>query len=136
MERVAIVGTRKPDSPTHDAVVTLIQALPEGTVIVTGGANGVDMIACEMAERLGLPLIVFWPEGMESMLRNAADRWGRAPEYTGTLPIDPKQATLARNTLIAVACTRMVAFVRGSQGGTWDAVRQAKRFDRPCQIIR
>jgi hypothetical protein len=47
-----------------------------------------------------------------------------------------REQIIARNTPIAVACTRMVAFVRGSRGGTWDAVRQAERFRRPVEVVR
>ena len=54
--KVAVVGSRNlsPNIEPH---------LPEGTTaIVTGGAKGVDQAAMDLAERLGLKLIVFKPD--------------------------------------------------------------------------
>jgi hypothetical protein len=132
-ERVAIVGTREPDEETVEAVKALVRSLPEGALVVSGGAKGVDSIAEHAAFERHLDRLIFTPrdfsERMEKVHSFATGDWVQGL-------ISDRDACIGRNTLIAIACTRMVAFVRGSRGGTWDAVKQAERFKRPCEVVR
>jgi predicted Rossmann fold nucleotide-binding protein DprA/Smf involved in DNA uptake len=125
-ERVAIVGTREPDAETREAVIALVRSLSAEAIVITGGARGVDDHAALAAAARQLPVVVYGQHNVWLALG--------LPNHG----IDPtaRDALIARNTLIAVACTRMVAFVRGSRGGTWDAVRQAERFRRPVEVVR
>lgn len=132
-ERVAIVGTREPDTETVEAVRALVRGLDLGTVVISGGARGVDTIAREEVRAPRLFLVEYGQHNVWAALG--------LPSYG----IDPtaRDCLIARNTLIAVACTRMVAFVRDECfgdcercSGTWDAVRQAERFRRPVEIVR
>lgn len=48
-ERVAIVGARDVSPETLDKVRELVESLPHGTIVVSGGANGVDSEAAKHA---------------------------------------------------------------------------------------
>ena len=119
-ERVAVVGSRA--HPNLYMVREYVRSLPRDTVIVSGGAKGVDTTAEEEAISLGMEGLIFTP----------GDVLLHAPRALRALP--PRDLLIARNTLIAVACTRMVVFPDGSRGGSFDSVAQAKRFRRPCEI--
>ena len=144
-ERIAIVGARDASPETLAQVRELVESLPDGTIVVSGGAAGVDSEAAKHARNRGLVTLEF------SIVKTIMNR------HTGAhfLSVDVKygeedpephvsffgtplyrDALIFRNTLIAIECDRMVAFVEGSKGGTWDAVAQAKRFRRPCEVRR
>lgn len=122
-ERVAIVGSRA--HPDLEMVRAYVRTLPAGSAVISGGAPGVDTAATDEAERIYrngglLSRLIYRPEDVRTALRVAGG--------------SSRDLLIARNTLIAVACTRMVVFPDGSKGGAWDAVAQAKRFRRPCEI--
>ncbi len=124
-ERVAIVGARDADDRTLAAVRAYVAALPDGTVVISGGATGVDQVAARAATERGLEVAEYTCNWAAHELRGLVGHdgnWCSPPFF--------------RNTILAIACTRMVAFVRDSRGGTWDSVRQAKRFGRPCDVRR
>jgi len=93
--------------------------LPAGTVIRTGGAEGVDQLAERIADELGLPT-----ETIE-------------PEYH-RYPNNKRQAPLDRNTVIVEGGTcwdtwwrpavRLLAFPDNleGRGGTWDTIRKGQ----------
>lgn len=116
-ERVAIVGSR--EHPKLDMVRDYVRFLPEGTVIVSGGADGVDSVAVAQAKQHShLGWDVFPPSE-------------RIPTYGAH---SARDRLLYRNTLIALDCNRMVVFPDGSKGGCWDAAREAVRFRRPVEV--
>lgn len=119
IERVAIVGAR--DYPHPERVRDYVCSLPKGTLVISGGADGVDTWAAEAAREHGLEVSVYPPRSFVG----GADRC-----------LKGRERYLYRNTLLAIECDRMVAFVGGSKGGTWDAVRQAKRFKRPVREMQ
>jgi len=138
-QRVAVVGAREASPETLEKVRAYVRALPAGTIVVSGGADGVDTVAAETARSVGLATIEFAPKvgkiaGMSIARRNNGGPW----EMWKSFDYEPsmRDALIFRNTLIALECTRMVAFVQGSKGGTWDAVKQAERFRRPVEIVR
>lgn len=104
--KVAIVGSRVPPRDACHALVDVMFDLPAGTVVVSGGAPGIDRLAATLAqvraEDLGL---------IEHL-----------PDYRR---FSPKRAPLERNTTIAEECDSMLAFTDGSKGGTYDAIRKA-----------
>jgi hypothetical protein len=89
-----------------------IQALPPGTVVITGGAMGVDQAAESAARAAGLPVVVYRPD---------YEQWG-------------KTAPLRRNQRIADDCTRMVAFWNGESRGTAHATLCAQRQGKLVQV--
>lgn len=116
MERVAIVGSRR--HPNLEMVREYVRTLPRSTIVVTGGAVGVDITAELEAARCGLATQIYRPDDVLAMWP-----W-----------LSYRDALIYRNTAIVCSSHRVVAFPDGTDGGTWDATRQAERFRRPCQI--
>lgn len=110
--RVAIVGSR--NYPDLDAVRAYVRGLPADTVIVTGGAIGVDITAEAEARACGLPV----PEI-------------HLPDYA----LHGRPAPLFRNYEIARSCDRLVAFHDGKSTGTLHAIACARKFGKPVEII-
>jgi predicted Rossmann fold nucleotide-binding protein DprA/Smf involved in DNA uptake len=141
-ERVAIVGAREASLVTLEKVREYVRGLPEGTIVVSGGAMGVDTVAAESARARGLDTV-------EYIVESHSTHFATLSVFcvvNGVRPRDPfwtfypeeKWATalLFRNTLIMGDASRAVAFAQGSKGGTWDAVKQAERFKRPVEVVR
>jgi adenine/guanine phosphoribosyltransferase-like PRPP-binding protein len=106
--KVAIVGSRNL-SPNIEPY------LPgETTAIVTGGAKGVDQAAMDLADRLGLELIVFRPD---------YKRYGRG-------------APIVRNKQIVQESDLVLAFWDGQSRGTKNAISLAQKLDKPFRIVR
>lgn len=109
-ERVAIVGSRA--FADRQAVRRYVWDLPRDTVVISGGAAGVDSVAEKAARDFGLACVVHAPD---------YDKHG-------------KRAPLVRNKLIAKDCDRMVAFWDGKSTGTAHAINCAKELDKPVEV--
>lgn len=110
--RVAIVGSR--DYPDPDQVRAYVEQLPEGTVVVTGGARGVDKVAEEAARARGLPVEVL-PADWE--------RYGRS-------------AGMRRNYEVLQRADEVAAFWNGESPGTQHMIELAQSSGRPLQIFQ
>lgn len=86
---VAIVGSR--DYPHLYRVVEFIWGLPEGSRVVSGGADGVDSTAAKAAKERGLEI---------EEIPVTKDDWARFGKFAG-----PR-----RNARIVAACDELVAF--------------------------
>jgi len=111
-QRVAIVGSR--GYPDEQQVRAYVRALPEGTIVVSGGARGVDSWAEQEARARGLSVVVHYPQ------------WGTFGRSAG----------FKRNQLIVESCTRGVAFWDGKSRGTMDTVRKMKRASKPIEVFK
>lgn len=109
--RVAIVGSR--DYPDLDAVRVYVAALPAGTVVVSGGAIGVDTVAEQAARARGLEVIVHKPD------------WNRYG----------KSAGFRRNTLIVADADEVVAFQYNRSRGTQNSIDTARKMNKPVTVI-
>ena len=58
--RIAIVGSR--NYTDADGVVEYVNSLPDDTIVITGGADGVDSIAEGAARKRGLEVIIYRPD--------------------------------------------------------------------------
>lgn len=106
--KVAVVGSR--DITNLD----LAAFLPDGiTVIVSGGARGIDTLAERYAKRRGIKTLIFRPDY----------------ETHG------KSAPLIRNREIVDAADCVYAFWDGKSRGTMHAVNYAKKTGKPVEII-
>lgn len=112
MSRVAIVGSR--GFTDLDAVRAYVATLPDDTVVISGGASGVDRAAACAAENRGLKVIEYRPQ------------YRRFPGHV---------APLKRNETIARDCDRMVAFHDGTSTGTLHALGCAKRLGKPVEVF-
>ena len=109
--KVAIVGSR--DWPSREAVTRYVLALPNDTVVISGGAPGVDRIAEKTARVIGLKVEVY-----------PAD-WFKHGKRAGAL----------RNQQIVDAADRIVAFWDGISKGTKITIDMAKRAGKPLEVI-
>lgn len=109
--KVAIVGSRKYTNLRK--VQTYIATLPKDTVVISGGAVGVDRIAEAAAKRLGLQVIVYPAE------------WDKHGIMAGKI----------RNSLIVEECDRLVAFWDKKSNGTKDSIDKARKAGKPFEVI-
>jgi predicted Rossmann fold nucleotide-binding protein DprA/Smf involved in DNA uptake len=109
---VAIVGSRA--FSDLESVRRFVQTLPVGTVIVSGGARGVDRCAATAARDHGLRVVEYLAQW---------DRWGR-------------RAGFIRNQQIVQRCDRLVAFWDGSSSGTRHSIELARQLGRPVIVHR
>lgn len=114
--RVAIVGSR--DFPfgyassARGTVREVVRNLPPETVIVSGGARGVDLWAAEFAVFYGLQTELHLPDWSK----------GRGAGY-------------ARNALIVADCDRVIAIWDGKSKGTAHTVSLARRAGKPVEVV-
>ena len=108
--RIAIVGSR--DYPDLQAVRDYVSGLPKDTLIVSGGARGVDSTAETTARAEGLQVMSIRPNWSE----------GRG-------------AGLARNTHIVENADAVVAFWDGVSRGTADTIAKARAKGIPVTVI-
>lgn len=110
--KIAIVGSR--DFPSIPKVYNYVAGLPPDTVVVSGGARGVDAWAAKFARNRGLPEpLIFEADWVNRGL-------GAGKE---------------RNHQIVEACDRLVAFWDGSSRGTADTIELARKAGKPVEII-
>jgi len=110
-ERVAIVGSREGFEPGRAA--EYVTHLPKSTVIVSGGARGIDREA-ETAARVRGMQVDIYPADWE--------RYG-------------KSAGFIRNQAIVENCDRVVAFWNGESKGTHHTIDLACERGKPVLII-
>lgn len=110
--KIAIVGSRE-YSPLGK-VEAYIRLLPSDTIIVSGGAKGVDSLAVSWAKFLGMETLVFLPD------------WNKYG----------KSAGMRRNSDIVANCDRLVAFWDGISKGTKDSIDKAQLAGKEVEIIK
>jgi hypothetical protein len=109
--RVAIIGSR---SITEVPWEKLRAKIPEDcTEIVSGGAEGIDQAAREVAKELGVPITEFYPD---------YESYG-------------KSAPVKRNEQIAQYCDMMIAVWDYRSRGTKDALSRALKAEKLIQVI-
>lgn len=108
--KVAIVGSRNYSQLSR--VRAYVLDLPKGTVIVSGGAVGVDSEAARAAREAGHELVE------------------HLPDY----PSHGRRAPLMRNALIVRDCDRLVAFWDGRSTGTMHTVNLAKKAGKVVDV--
>ena len=105
--KVAIIGSRSITSVDLDALVP-----PDATEILSGGARGVDALACAWAEAHGLPCREFLPDYR---------LYGRG-------------APLKRNAAIVREADLVIAIWDGKSRGTAFTIAECERTGTPCRI--
>jgi hypothetical protein len=115
--RIAVVGSRT--YPQLKLVEWFVKDLPFGVVIVSGGADGVDAAATEYAKLRGLETREHLPDLEGCKARH---------EYT--------ERYYARNQKIVDDCDLLVAFTEKDSGGTWDAIKRARKAGKPLKIVK
>lgn len=109
--RYAVIGSRGFRNLAIAAQV--VSSLPAGSVVVSGGARGVDQCAARAARRAGLQVVEIRPD------------YARHP---------PRIAPLIRNKQIVAGADRVLAFWDCTSTGTMNAVRHALKAGRSVMI--
>lgn len=110
--KVAIVGSR--DYKPLSEVTDFVNHLPDDTIVVSGGARGVDSTAEKAAKKRGLRTIIFPAEW---------DKYG-------------KSAGFLRNRSIVTAADMVVVFWNGRSRGTMHAIKLAEEMYKPKIVQR
>jgi hypothetical protein len=110
--RIAIVGSRS--FTRLEEVRQFVREQERTTVIISGGARGVDSIAVDEAKRLHMPYEVYPADW---------NRYGRS-------------AGFRRNQTIVDAAEEVVAFWDGESRGTKHTIACAKAAGKPVRIIQ
>jgi hypothetical protein len=109
---IAIVGSRKYSNLPK--VSSYVRSLPPGTVVVSGGAQGVDRAAEFAALSVGLGTIIFLPNW---------EKYG-------------KKAGFLRNMDIVKQADKLVAFWDGESKGTLHSINLAKEKGISVEIYQ
>lgn len=109
--RIAVVGSR--EFKRLDEVRQFIREQERDTVIISGGARGVDDVAVSEARRLGMPYEVYLAD------------WGRHGRRAGAM----------RNYEMVRKCDQVVAFWDGESRGTKITIDEARAAGKPCKVI-
>lgn len=110
--KIAVVGSREfPDLPW---VERFVNDVPGDTIIISGGARGVDTTAELAAKKRGLKV------------------WVRRPDYERF----GKGATFKRNLQIVEDADLVVVFWDGKSRGTVNTMEHAKRLGKPMNVFQ
>lgn len=112
---VGIVGSRK--YTNYEKIkeeVLKIVPLEKIRRIISGGAQGVDTLAEQLAKEYNIPTIVYYPE------------WSKYGKSAG-----PK-----RNTLIVDNSDMIIAFPDNDSIGTYDTIHKGEKKGIPVHIIK
>ena len=109
--RVCISGCRT--GCDYDIVRNALQTIPLGSIVVHGGAKGVDSIADELAKDMGFEVEVW-----------EAD-WKRYGKSAGPI----------RNREMIETCDMVIAFWDGSSRGTKNAISIANKNGLDVEVI-
>jgi len=113
VSRVAIVGSRGYSELAK--VAEYILNLPADTVVISGGARGVDLHAAKIARAAGLAVKEWLPD---------------YAAYPGSI------APLKRNEQIAADCDHIAVFWDGTSTGCMHALTIAKALGKTWEVIR
>lgn len=113
--KISIVGTRNPGISYQEWENLLLSKInvSDVSLIVSGGAKGIDTYAKLFAGRHHIPLMEFLPD---------YSRYGR-------------YATLRRNTQIVQEASMVIAFPSPDSKGTRHSIREAERLRKRLIIV-
>jgi len=115
--KVGIVGSQC--RKDKKAVEKLVESLPEGTTIVSGGGKGVDKWAAEAGRERGFPIMEF----LQYKPPEDYPAWARS------------RSGYSRNQKIVEASDIIYAFVAEDRSGeTEDIVKCAEKFEVPVEL--
>lgn len=114
--RVAIIGSREKylanPAAVRQRVRDYVAELPRDTIVISGGARGVDTYAADAARAFGLVLV----------------------EYAADWAAEPRAGGMIRNRLIVDQADRVVAFWDGYSPGTSNTIKLVRKAQKPIEI--
>ena len=113
--KIAIVGTRNPGVSCQEWESILISKINASAIslIISGGAKGIDTYAKLFAGRHPIPLMEYLPE---------YSKYGR-------------KATFRRNSQIVREASIVIAFPSPDSKGTFHSIREAKRLSKRLIVV-
>lgn len=142
---VGMVGTRRPSAYGRQAAFDLSQELAkQGTVIVSGLADGLDSEGHRAAVEAGTPTVAFLGTAIDTTypaanlkLRQRIEKDGGAvcSEYPPGYQGKQKGTFLARNRLIAGLSEVLCVAEARIRSGTLNTVSHAERLGRPVLAV-
>jgi uncharacterized phage-like protein YoqJ len=116
--KVGIVGSHR--RKDRDAVRDLVEGLPKGSIVVSGGRKGVDTWAIELAREFGFKTVEFYPYV--------------PPEDCAVWTLKNSQKT--QNQKIINSSDVIYAFVAEDREGTTESlVKLAEKSGVPVEIV-
>ena len=112
--KIGIVGSRIMPQEHKHLIEEFVGSLREGTVVVSGGARGVDSWAADAARERGLEVIEHRPD-----IEDTAPK----AEFI--------KAAFGRNMIIAKDSDIIFAFICKDGGGTEDTLDKMRRLKKP-----
>lgn len=125
--KIAIVGSR--GFKSIEKVIDLVNTLPHGSVIVSGGAPGVDVTAERAGRARGLAvnsIEAAWNDLSHPEALIKINKFGQ--QYDS-------RAGLRRNEDIIKEADEVFAFWDGKSSGTRNSINHAKRLNKKITII-
>lgn len=119
-KRIAVVGSRK--YPNLDYVVSYVQSLPSDTIIISGGAQGVDLCAEQTARERDMKVV-----------RIPVDTY-KLPQKYDERKIEYGRRARVRNQYIIEMAGSVTAFWDEKSTGTKDSIEKARAIGRPVSI--
>jgi hypothetical protein len=115
-EQVLVCGSRDSGDPEHARmeIHKRLQALPEGTTILHGGAHGVDMWVDAIAYGLGIKTRVYLADW---------EHYGRSA------------GILRNNDMLDLKPNLVIAFWNGFSRGTRHTISEARKRGIPVEVI-
>jgi hypothetical protein len=111
MKKIAIVGSR--GFKDLERVRSIVRKFDQGTIVISGGADGVDTAAEDEARARGLIVAVLRPQ------------YGKFSHL---------QAPLERNTPLVLLADYVLIFWDGVSHGTKDVIRKVEKYKIPHKI--
>lgn len=108
--KIAIIGSRLYGN--MKAVREFVNALPKGTIVISGGAKGVDSVAEDAAKKRGLETMIF-----------PADWSGLG-----------RRAGMVRNIKMLKEADKVIAFWDGTSVGSKNMIDACKKAGKPIEI--
>lgn len=110
--KYAVVGSRTFKNTT--LLATVLNALPDFNLLISGGAVGADTLAGQWAKTKDINTMIFLPE------------WEKYGKAAGPM----------RNTKIVEECDELIAFWDGVSRGTLDSITKARALGKKVHIIK
>lgn len=140
---VSIVGTRQPTDYGRAVCEELVEGLKAyDTVVVSGLAFGIDVVAHRKAVALAMPNIAvlghglgrIYPAEHRSIALRIAENGGLLTEFTHDTGPEREHFPM-RNRIIAGLCDALIVVETGATGGSMITANMAQQYGRPIFAV-
>lgn len=137
-KKIAIVGSRQPNAYATKATVSIVKELNDESVIISGGAKGIDTIAHETAKEtiavLGCGIDYVYPKENTDLFKKIEKEGLLLSEYPGSLAPE-KQNFLKRNRIVAALADEIYVMQISKMSGTLNTVNNALELNKEVRVL-